>query len=165
MSASQTRTIYLEMLSAPDLPADDELSVRPLGTSAVAEYREIYDIVGGPFRWTRRVKMSERELGELLATSGVETWVLEVDGQSAGFAELDCRSDDAEIVYFGLAPAFIGQGLGKRFLRWVIRHVWSKDPRRLWLHTCDRDHPAALPNYQKAGFVVYDEEMIEVDDE
>jgi hypothetical protein len=29
----------------------------------------------------------------------------------------------------------------------------------LWLHTCTKDHPAALPNYLKAGFVVYKEEV------
>jgi hypothetical protein len=27
------------------------------------------------------------------------------------------------------------------------------------LHTCTKDHPAALPNYLKAGFVVYKEEV------
>jgi len=25
-------------------------------------------------------------------------------------------------------------------------------PKRVWLHTCTLDHPAALPNYQKARF-------------
>jgi len=33
-------------------------------------------------------------------------------------------------------------------------------PKRVWLHTCTLDHPAALPNYQKAGFAIYKEEMI-----
>jgi hypothetical protein len=32
-------------------------------------------------------------------------------------------------------------------------------PRRFWLHTCTKDHPAALPNYLKAGFAVYKEEV------
>src|SRR5438128_213916 len=27
-------------------------------------------------------------------------------------------------------------------------------PHRLWLHTCDLDHSAALPNYLKAGFTI-----------
>jgi hypothetical protein len=30
---------------------------------------------------------------------------------------------------------------------------------RFWLHTCTKDYPAALPNYLKAGFAVYKEEV------
>ena len=33
--------------------------------------------------------------------------------------------------------------------------------RRFWLHTCTKDHPAALPNYLRAGFVIYKEEVKE----
>jgi hypothetical protein len=29
-------------------------------------------------------------------------------------------------------------------------------PRRLWLHTCDLDHPGALGFYQRSGFRIYD---------
>lgn len=54
-------------------------------------------------------------------------------------------------------PEFIGQGLGKFFLRWAIERAWGYAPRRLWLHTCSLDHPAALPNYLKAGFAVFKE--------
>ena len=38
---------------------------------------------------------------------------------------------------------------------------WSHQPRRIWVHTCDLDHPAALPNYLKAGFQIYDEVTID----
>jgi hypothetical protein len=33
--------------------------------------------------------------------------------------------------------------------------------RRFWLHTCTKDHPVALPNYLKAGFAAYKEEVKE----
>ena len=90
-----------------------------------------------------------------------EVHVLHVDGTPAGFAELDRRNgDDLELVQFGLMPGFLGQGLGRYFLAWTIDRVWSYRPRRLWLHTCTLDHPAALPNYQKAGFTVYKQERI-----
>ena len=39
--------------------------------------------------------------------------------------------------------------------------AWSYGSRRFWLHTCTKDHPAALPNYLKAGFTVYKEEIKE----
>jgi GNAT superfamily N-acetyltransferase len=65
---------------------------------------------------------------------------------------------EVELVQFGLTPEFIGQGLGKFFLQWAIDRAWGYGPRRLWLHTCTLDHPAALPNYLKAGFRIYKEE-------
>ncbi len=83
-------------------------------------------------------------------------------GVPAGFAELDRRIEgEIELVQFGLMPEFIGQGLGRYFLQWAIDKAWSYHPRRFWLHTCTKDHPAALPNYLKAGFVVYKEEVVE----
>src|SRR5260370_29736357 len=86
--------------------------------------------------------------------------VLMADGVPAGFAELDRRREgEIELVQFGLMPEFIGQGLGRYFLQWTIDRAWSYDPRRFWLHTCTLDHPAALPNYRKAGFEIYKEEM------
>ena len=70
------------------------------------------------------------------------------------------KEDDIELVQFGLMAEFIGQGLGRYFLQWTIAKAWSYKPRRFWLHTCTLDHPAALPNYQKAGFMIYQEETI-----
>jgi GNAT superfamily N-acetyltransferase len=64
-----------------------------------------------------------------------------------------------EIVQFGLMREFIGQGLGKYFLQWAIDRAWAGNPERLWLHTCTLDHPAALPNYLKAGFTVFKQEQ------
>jgi hypothetical protein len=74
---------------------------------------------------------------------------------------LDRRQpDEVEIVQFGLMGPFIGQGLGKYFLQWTIDRAWSYQPRRVWLHTCTLDHPVALPNYLKAGFVITKKEEI-----
>src|ERR1051325_10841611 len=49
-------------------------------------------------------------------------------------------------------------GLGKWFLQWTIDKAWSYQPKRFWLHTCTLDHPAALPNYLKAGFAQFKKE-------
>jgi len=67
---------------------------------------------------------------------------------------------EIELVQFGLMGEFIGQGLGQWFLQWTIDKAWSYQPRRLWLHTCSLDHPAAVPLYTKAGFVQFKEEAI-----
>ena len=29
------------------------------------------------------------------------------------------------------------------------------NPSRVWVHTCNRDHPQALANYQARGMIVY----------
>ena len=33
--------------------------------------------------------------------------------------------------------------------------MWAMNAARVWVHTCDLDHPAALPNYQARGFKIF----------
>lgn len=128
----------------------------------VAYYRFLYNSVGKDWQWTSRGKFSDADLARIIQDPHEEVHVLFVDGVPAGFADLDRRvPGEIEIVQFGLVPEFIGQGLGKYFLHWVIDRAFRYHPNRLWLHTCTNDHPAALPNYLKAGFVVYKEETKE----
>jgi GNAT superfamily N-acetyltransferase len=92
----------------------------------------------------------------------VEIYQLSVRGQPAGYSELDRRVDqETELAYFGLFPEFIGLGLGRYLLAWTLNRAWSYAPRRVWVHTCDLDHPAALPTYLSAGFEIYRSEIIE----
>ncbi|MEX1231460.1 MAG: GNAT family N-acetyltransferase [Planctomycetaceae bacterium] len=127
---------------------------------AVEYYRFLYDLVGADYDWTSKKKLSDEQLAAHLANPLTELHVLAVDGVPAGFAEFDRRiADEIEMVQFGLARDFIGQGLGKYFLQQMIDTAWSYEPKRFWLHTCTKDHPAALPNYQKAGLVLYREEV------
>ena len=96
---------------------------------------------------------------------GIETWLLSVRGTPAGYIELDRQAQDVEIAYFGLIPEFIGQGLGGWLLGEGIARAWQMDaPRRVWVHTCTLDGPAALPNYQARGMSIYREETRVVDD-
>ena len=155
---------YLEMLASPDrtVPAPrGGLSVVQAQSPTVPYYRSLYDAVGSEYYWLSRRKLSDAELAAIIHNPLNEVYVLHVDGSPAGFAELDRRQpNEVELVQFGLMPDFIGQGLGKWFLRWTIDKVWSYGPRRFWLHTCTLDHPAAVPTYKKAGFVQYKQEEI-----
>jgi GNAT superfamily N-acetyltransferase len=54
------------------------------------------------------------------------------------------------VAYFGLLPAFHGQGLGGFLLTHALRRAFELAPR-VCLHTCTLDGPAALPNYQARG--------------
>jgi GNAT superfamily N-acetyltransferase len=157
------KTTYLEMLARTVQvvpPPRDGLAVVHARKPTVAYYRFLYDAVGRDYDWTSRKMLSDAELAALLNDSRLEVHVLMAEGVPAGFAELDRRIDgEIELVQFGLMPEFIGQGLGRYFLQWAIVKAWNYGPRRFWLHTDTEDHPAALPNYLKAGFTVYKEEM------
>ena len=91
--------------------------------------------------------------------------MLYVSGAPAGYTELDRRKEnEIEVAYCGLVPDFIGQGLGTYFLNWTIDTAWRYRPGRLWVHTCNLDHPRALQTYQRAGFVPYKQETKVIDD-
>lgn len=153
---------YLEMLapSQRSVPAPrGGLTVYHVPSPTVPYYRVLYDSVGREYNWLSRRKLTDEALAAILNDPGNELHVLHVDGIPAGFAELHHHQpEDIELVQFGLTRDFIGQGLGKWFLQWTIDKAWSYNPTRFWLHTCTLDHPAALPNYNKAGFVLYKEE-------
>jgi GNAT superfamily N-acetyltransferase len=156
---------YVEMLAPPRhfVPAPKEgLTVRHVLSPTVPYYRTLYDAVGKDYNWLSRRKLSDDALAAIIGDPRNELHVLQVDGEPAGFAELDRRQpDEVELVQFGLLPAFIGQGLGKWFLHWTIDMAWSYEPKRFWLHTCTLDHAAALPNYLKRGFVQFWQEVIQ----
>jgi GNAT superfamily N-acetyltransferase len=155
------KTTYLEMFAHPQRvvpPPKEGLTVVHAKMPPIAYYRFLYDAVGQDYDWTSRMKLSDAELAALLHNPRLEVHVLMTDGVEAGFAELDRRIEgEIELVQFGLMPQFIGQGMGRYFLQWTIDKAWSYGPRRFWLHTCTKDHPAALPNYLKAGFAIYSE--------
>jgi hypothetical protein len=41
-------------------------------------------------------------------------------------------------------------------LRAAVDDAWSRNPQRVWVHTCSLDHPKALGCYQQAGFTMFD---------
>src|SRR5262245_15495716 len=167
MAVVDVKVYYLEMLapcSRPTPAPRDGLSVLHARRPTVPYYRFLYKSVGQDYHWYSRGRLSDADLAATIQHPLNEVHVLHVEGTPAGFAELDRRKqDDIELVQFGLMPEFIVQGLGRYFLQWTIDKAWSYKPRRFWLHTCTLDHPAALPNYQKAGFMIYKEEPIKRD--
>lgn len=160
-----TKTTYLEVFTPPAdrfAPPWDNIHLRRLISPGVEEYRTLYRGVGSQLNWVDRLVMPAEELQALLSDERVEVHLLTVADEPAGYAELDRRTpDQIELAYFGLFPQFVGQGLGKFFLNWTLHQAWSQRPRRVWVHTCDLDHPAALPNYLRAGFQIYDERTVE----
>jgi GNAT superfamily N-acetyltransferase len=135
-------TTYLQMFAHMQRivpPPREGLAVVHARHPTVAYYRFLYDAVWRDYNWTSRKKLSDAELAALLHDPQLEVHVLTADGVPAGFAELDKRTEsEIELVQFGLMPEFIGQGLGRYFLQWIIDKAWSYGPKRFWLHTSPR---------------------------
>ena len=157
-----TRT-FLEMRSSsqvvpfefPDVGA----IVRRLDVVPGSLYRYLYREVGRPWHWLDRWDWNDARVAEHLGSGGVEIWLLSVAGTPAGYFELHRTAHEVEIGYFGLLPEFIGQRLGPALLTVAAQQAWASAPNRVWLHTCSLDHPAAIRNYQRVGFVPYREEQ------
>ena len=127
----------------------------------VSFYRYLYDTVGADWNWHMRRRLSDEELVTIVRHDRVEVFVLYARGVPAGYVELDRRIEgEVEIAYLGLVPEYIGRGFGAYLLHWGLGRAWSYGPRRVWLHTCDLDHPAALGVYRRAGLVAYRREVV-----
>lgn len=128
-------------------------------------YRYLYHAVGEPWLWYERSQMDDETLRAIIEDPDVGVYVLYVRGSPAGYVELDRRlPDDVELAYFGLVPEFIGRGFGRYFLEWAVEAAWSGGPKRVWVHTCNLDHPRAFALYQRSGFVPYKQEILVIDD-
>ena len=159
---------YLEMTSPEQRTAvpgrAEPTAILRAERPALSYYRYLYDTVGADWSWYTRRQLSDEALAAIIHDDRVEVFVLYVRGVPAGYVELDRRVEEAvEIAYFGLMPEYIGRGLGPFLLDWALGRAWSYRPRRVWLHTCSLDHPKALAVYQRAGFVVYDRQVEQVD--
>ncbi|MBL8692808.1 MAG: GNAT family N-acetyltransferase [Planctomycetes bacterium] len=157
-------TWYLEMRRPPAGPALEpprpDVRIEPVPSMDVAEYRELYRAVGEKWGWFDRTWMSDAELSAAIHSSGVEIHVLYVGDARAGYFELDfSQLGECQLVYFGLAEGFLGMGLGAYLMDRAARRGFSRGVARLWVHTCDRDSPRALPAYERAGFRRYDEKV------
>ena len=160
---------YLEMREPPRraniLPAAAKIALLRAEAPTASFYRYLYNTVGEPWFWYQRREITDDDLITIIHDSLVAIYVLYVDGVPAGYAELDSRKEpDIELAYLGLVPEFIGRGLGAYLLGWVIDEAWQKTPGRLWVHTCNLDHPRAVRAYQRAGFSPYRQEKGLIDD-
>jgi ribosomal protein S18 acetylase RimI-like enzyme len=159
------RRTFLEMRSPEQLVPFDfpevDAAVRRLDQVPGSLYRYLYREVGRPWHWLDRWDWSDARVRAHLASGGIEIWMLTVAGTPAGWFELHRTAHEVEICYFGLLPEFIGQRLGPALLSVAARQAWTSEPERVWLHTCSLDHPAAIGNYRRVGFVPYREEQFD----
>ncbi len=164
----EVTTFYLEQTAASELrpasPAVPPLRVIRAEEPSPPFNRFLYTAVGGDWYWIDRLSWSYAHWHAYLDRPELTTWVGYVRGTPAGYFELEQQDEAVEIAYFGLLPQFIGRGLGGALLSAALRHSWELHPRRVWVHTCTLDGPAALANYQARGMRLYHQEtaLVEV---
>lgn len=156
-------TYYLEMLDPQQLrpkgrPSVD-FEVRESRCKSFPVNRFFYHYVGHAWKWKDKLSWTDDQWREYAHSPELRLWIGFVQGTPAGYFELhrDPQTGDVEIAYFGLAGAFVSQGLGGYFLTSALEAAWEWETSRVWVHTCSLDHPAALSNYQARGMVLYDE--------
>ena len=119
-------------------------------------YRALFRAVGADWLWASRLEMSDEVLGAMLLDPCVEVYTLQDGPRQLGLVELDFRENGAcELVYFGVVKEAIGRGAGRFLMDRLIAEAWAKPIRRLWLKTCQFDHPSAVAFYRRAGFQPY----------
>lgn len=150
---------YLELMNPKaTLPSDKDLRIEKQENIDLHDYREKYKLIGGPWNWANRLILPEAELEAILKDPANRIYYLYYKGRFSGYFELDTHdSNNIEVVYFGLAPGFIGKGFGKKMMQALIALAGEQKAKRLWLHTCEFDSPRALEFYQKSGFKIYKE--------
>lgn len=173
MNSAMTSVTFLQQTRADQLrpTAASDLTITRVFPAEPAFNARMYRKIGTDWNWVDRLNWSDGRWAAYCSDPCVSTLRATIDGEVAGFTELRMSpcdpnvdslaagSDDGvdiEIVYFGILAQFTGRGLGGWFLSEVCRIAWNVPGcRRVWLHTCDDDSPAAIPNYVARGFVEY----------
>jgi RimJ/RimL family protein N-acetyltransferase len=149
---------YLEMRSPSELqPSGVRAGFEFVEICRASENSRLYREVGSSWQWEDRLSWSLEKWEEWVNRTEVITWHVFFQGEEAGYVELERQEGGCvEIVYFGLVPGMIGRGLGGGMLTLAVGRIWEMEgTKRVWLHTCTEDHPAARVNYEKRGFRLF----------
>jgi GNAT superfamily N-acetyltransferase len=161
MTTKPLATTYLEMRSPDQLRpkhADEEFHIREQTERDWRFNRDLYFRVGEQWDWVDKRPWTDDQWKEYAMAPELRTFAAYYDGVLAGYYELRRDKEGGiEIAYFGLLPEWIGRRLGGALLTSAIELAWCMEPKpsRVWVHTCNRDHPQALANYQARGMMVY----------
>ena len=154
------RITWLEMTARPrfdwpKLPLGSDGMLLRATTPPGWYLRALYDAVGRDHAWTDLHDIPEADLTAWVQDKDVALYTLMTAGWPAGFFLLDGREAGiCDLAYFGLVPQAIGRGLGWWLLQSAVLTGWERPgTERMTVNTCTLDHPRALIQYQRAGFV------------
>ena len=164
VAPGQVATIVtsLEMLAPPPVAPPAKSALRLERWPAPVDrdrYRALFREIGQPWLWRGRLVMSDAALEAVLDAETTEVHVAtRRDGTPVGLLELDYATPgETELAYFGMVPGMTGNGHGAWLMAHAQRMAWAgggarRPVNRVWVHTCDLDHPSALGFYQREGF-------------
>ena len=159
----ESKVWYLELMERAQfvpsmIPEGLELREIQDASTNARFYRE----VGSRWHWTDRLSWTDFQWEKWVDRENLKTWIAHFEDEEAGYVEMEIQEGGSvEVVYFGLLPAMIGKGLGGGMLSLSVQEAWRiEEARRVWLHTCNEDHPHALGNYEKRGFRLFRTEVL-----
>lgn len=104
---------------------------------------------GYPEEWIRQWKdeltLTQKDLAEM------NVIVLDIESKLVGFCALLESESDYEIIHLWLLPDFIGKGLGKKLLEYVLNKIAVKK-----IPVIVEADPNAASFYGKQGFQTFD---------
>ena len=164
--ASVVTCLEMREPPAPSAERADELwQFRRVPQPDSAWYRDLFARVGTEWLWFSRIVMPVAELEAILSNPAVEVYALSIAGRDEGLLELNFReSGTCELAFLGLTSAVHGRGAGRFLMNRALELAWAHPIKRLWVHTCTLDHPAALSFYLRSGFRAY-ARRVEVEDD
>lgn len=131
-------------------------SLQALTGADAARFAALYRRVGDPWLWAGHLDKPTAQLADYLGDPARTTLALVGPPGDIGLLELQfAGTASAEIVYFGLVPDAVGMGLGTWLMQEAIGLAQARAVQRLWVHTCNFDHPSAVRFYQGMGFKIY----------
>ena len=148
---------FLEMLEPPqfDIP-ESTLRLRRVAEPTLDQYRALFRKIGAPWLWFSRLALSDTDLAAIIGHPEVHLYEVAAVEAVVGMLELDFREPgQCELAFVGLVPELSGQGRGRWLLAHAVRLAWRDGVKRVHVHTCTLDHPAAVAAYRRAGFVPY----------
>ena len=160
---------YLEIKSIDALiestPPKLECSINIVEPDDFQINKFFYKNVGQKHRWIDRLVWPEPDWIKYSSDPKVETYILKVKNDLAGYFELifHLELQEVEIAYFGLLEEYHNQKLGSYLLSSAIKKSFEKkNITRVWAHTCTFDHENALKNYLARGMKIYKKETIKI---
>ena len=160
---------YLEIKSinalVESIPPKVECSINIVKPDNFQLNKFFYKNIGKKHRWTDRLVWSEAEWIKYSSDSKVETYILKVKEDLAGYFELifHLEFQEIEIAYFGLLEEYHNKKLGGYLLSTAIKKSFEKkDIKRVWVHTCTLDHKNAIKNYLARGMKIYKKETVKI---
>ena len=150
---------FLEMREKPQQTTipPSPLSLRRMENPQTDAYRGLFRQVGSPWLWFSRLVMDDAKLAEIIRHPEIDLYaVVDKTDREVGMLELDFReAGEGELSFVGLIPELSGQGHGRWLLAEAVHLAWRDGVKRVHVHTCTLDHPAALSAYRRAGFEPY----------